>query len=37
MSVPSVIMIRRQGCHFELRISQTSVFFDFLEAVLDEH
>ena len=37
VSAPSVTIIRRQCCHFELGISQTLVFLDFLKPVLDEH
>ena len=37
VSPPSMTIIRRQSCHFELRISQTSIFLDSLKAVLDKH
>ena len=36
MSPSLVTIIRRQSWRFELRLSQTSVFLDFLKAVLDE-
>ena len=34
--IPSVIMIEKQISHFDIRISQTLVFLDFVKPVLDK-